>query len=131
MLDIDSIMVALRTGQRTATDAIQEARRAAEGEYGRLFRRSARGKLPSLAPASPLEGSATMSTFFRRSLPASSALPDLLSHASYSPVDCSLHRPMSMAELVTYRSKTAHTSPMGAGIEAVAADAPDGGYGGV
>ena len=126
-------MVALRTGQRTATDAIQEARRAAGGEYGRLFRRSARGKLPSLAPASPLEGSATMSTFFRRSLPASSAFPDLLSHASYrySPVDCSLHRPMSTAELVTYRSKTAHTSPMGAGIEAVAADAPDGGYGGV
>ncbi len=131
MLDIDSIMVALRTGQRTATDAIQEARRAAEVEYGRLFRRSARGKLPSLAPASPLEGSATMSTFFRRSLPASSALPDLLSHASYSPVDCSLHRPMSTAELVTYRSKTAHTLPTDPGIEAVAADAPANGYGGV
>ena len=124
-------MVALRTGQRTATDAIQEARRAAEGEYGRLFRRSALGKLPSLAPASPLEGSATMSTFFRRSLPASSALPDLLSHASYSPVDCSLHRPMSTAELVTYRSKTAHTLPTDPGIEAVAADAPANGYGGV
>ena len=131
MVDIDSNMVALRTGQRTATDAIQEARRAAEGEYGRLSRRSALGKLPSLAPASPLEGSATMSTFFRRSLPASSALPDLLSHASYSPVDCSLHRPMSMAESVTYRSKTAHTSPTGPGMEAVAADAPKSGYGGV
>jgi hypothetical protein len=37
---------------------------------------------------------------------------------------------MSTAELVTYRFKTAHTSPMGAGIEAVAADAPDSGYGG-
>ena len=124
-------MVALRTGQRTSTDAIQEARRAAEGEYGRLFRRSALGKLPSLAPASPLEGSATMSTFSRRSLPASSAFPDLLSHASYSHVDCSLHRPMSTAELVNYRSETAHTSPTDLVIEAVAADAPDNGYGGV
>ena len=38
---------------------------------------------------------------------------------------------MSTAELVTYRSKTAHTSPMGADVEAVAADAPDGGYSGV
>ena len=124
-------MVALRTCQRTATDAIQEATRAAGGEYGRLFRRPARGKLPPLAPASPLEGLATMSTSARRSLPASSAFPDLLLHASNSAVDCSLHRPMSTAELVTYRSKTAHTSPMGAGIEAVAADAPGGGYGGV
>ena len=124
-------MVALRTCQRTAMDAIQEATRAAGGEYGRLFRLPARGKLPPLVPASPLENLATVSTSARRSLPASSAFPDLLLHASYSPVDCSLHRPMSMAELVTYRSKTAHTSPTGPGIEAVAADAPASGYGGV
>ena len=32
---------------------------------------------------------------------------------------------------MTYRSKTAHTSPTDPGIEAVAADAPDNGYGGV
>ena len=122
-------MVALRTGQRTATDAIQEARRAAGGEYGRLFRRPARGKLPPLAPASPLEGLATMSTSARRSLPASSAFPDLLLHASYSPVDCSLHRPAGSASGAGRWAKLAQIIPMVASNEATAKDAAAGGRG--
>ena len=123
-------MVALRTGQRTATDAIQEATRAAGGEFRRLLRSSAPGKRPSLAPASQLEGSATMSTSARRSLPARFASPDPLPHASDSPVDCSLHRSMSTAEFATYRSKMVQIPPMVAGAEATAADAPAGGCGG-
>ena len=123
-------MVALRTGQRTSTDAIQEARRAAGGEFRRLIRSSAPGKRPSFAPASQLEGSATTSTSASPSLPARFASPDPLPHASDSPVDCSLHRSMSMAKDVTYDAKTAQTSPMVAGAEAAAADAQAGGYGG-
>ena len=130
MLDIDSIMVALRTRQRTATDAIQEATRAAGGEFRRLIRSSAPGKRPSFAPASQLEGSATTSTSASPSLPARFASPDPLPRSSVCPVDCSLHRSMSMAEFITYGSKTAQTSPMVVGTEAAAADAPAGGCGG-
>tara|TARA_B110000046_G_scaffold151831_1_gene160717 strand:- start:2520 stop:2831 length:312 start_codon:yes stop_codon:yes gene_type:complete len=38
---------------------------------------------------------------------------------------------MSTAARVTYRPTTAHTSPTSPGIEAVAADAPGSGYGGL
>ena len=123
-------MVALRTGQRTATDAIQEARRAAGGEYGRLVRRSSRGKRPSLAPASQLEGPATVNTSTCRSLPARFASPDPLSQASDSPVHCALHRSMSTAKDATYGYKMVQTPPMIASAEAAAADAPAGGCGG-
>ena len=129
-MDIDSIMVALRKGQRTATDAILEASRAARGEVGRLFRSPVPGKRPSLAPASQLEGSAIMSMFASPSLPAGFASPDPLPHVSESAVDCSLHRSMSTAEFATYCSKTVQTSPTVAGTEAAAADTPAGGCGG-
>ena len=124
-------MVALRNLQRTATDAILEATRAAGGEFRRLLRSPAPGKLPSLAPASPLEGLAIVSTSARRLLPARFAFPDPLPHASDSPVDCSLHRLMSTAKDATYHSKTAQTWPRIAGTEAAAAGAQAGGYGGV
>ena len=123
-------MVALGTGQRTAMDAILEATRAAGGEVGRLFRPPAPGELPSLAPASLLEGSATTSTSASPSLPARFASPDPLPRSSVCPVDCSLHRSMSMTEFMTYGSKTAQTSPMVVGTEVSAADAPAGGCGG-
>ena len=116
-------MVARGTGQRTAMDAIQEATRAAGGEFRRLLRATAPGKRPSLAPASPLEGPAIVSTSARRSLPARFAFPDPLPHASDSPVDCSLHRSVSTAKDATYHSKTAQTSPMVAGAETAPADA--------
>ena len=116
-------MVARGTGQRTAMDAIQEATRAAGGEFRRLLRSPAPGKRPSLAPASQLEGSVTVSASARRSLPARFALPDPLPHASDSPVDCSLHRSVSTAKDATYHSKTAQTSPMVAGAETAPADA--------
>ncbi len=123
-------MVARGTGQRTAMDAIQEATRAAGDEFRRLLRSPAPGKRPSLAPASPLEGSVTVSASARRSLPARFALPDPLPHASDSPVDCSLHRSMSTADFATYRSKNAQTSPLVADTETADADAPADGCGG-
>ena len=70
-----------------------------------------------------------MSTSARRSLPARFASPDPLSHASDSPVDCSLHRSMSMAKDTTYGYKMAQTSATVAGAKAAAADAQAGGCG--
>ena len=112
-------------------DAIQEATRAAGDEFRRLLRSRAPGKRPSLAPASPLEGSVTVSVSARCSLPGRFASSDPLPHTSDSPVDCSLHRLMSTAKDATYHSKTAQSLPMVAGTEAAAADAQAGGYGGV
>ena len=123
-------MVALRTCQRTAMDAILEATRAAGGEFRRLLRSPAQGKRPSLAPASQLEGPATVNTSACRSLPARFASPDPLSQASDSPVHCALHRSMSTAKDATYGYKMVQTPPMIASAEAAAADAPAGGCGG-
>ena len=122
-------MVALRIGQRTATDTFQEASRAARGEYGRLFRSPAQGERPSLAPASPLEGSTTLSTSGRRSLPPRFESPDPLPHTSESTVDCSLHRPAASASGAGRWAKLAQIIPMVASNEATAKDAAAGGCG--
>ena len=124
-------MFALRRRQRTAAGTILKASRTRGGGNGRLLDSSEPGELPSLAPASLLEGSATTSTSASPSLPARFASPDPLLCSSVCPVDCSLHRSMSTTKDATYHSKTAQTWPRIAGTEAAAAGAQAGGYGGV
>ena len=130
-MDIDSKPFELRTLQRTATDAIQEASRAERGADGRLFWRPAAGKRPSVAPASQLGGSGAMSMLARAALPARFAFPEHLSHAAESAPDCSLHRRVSVANDAVYSAETAQTSPIITTTEVPAKDAASGGFGGV
>ena len=70
-----------------------------------------------------LEGSRTLCTLTDASFIERFASPDLLSHASDSAVDCSLHRSLAIANGAAYSPETAQTPPIITTIEAKDKDA--------
>ena len=110
----------------------EKATRADGGGAGRHFQSTAQGERPFLAPAGLLEGSAASCVPACPSLPRRFAFPDPLPHTAESAADCSLHRPLSIANDAVFSAKTAQASPIIITTEAGPAvkDAALGGAGG-